>query len=306
MGKGPEQVPPEILSKEELERQLVESRRRLEELEAKQSRKRVRTSSSEFESSVPKSSKLGEIMVDRVTSSRGGAPVSDREKTSALHRKTYREKSDGDIATDSDGDLDVGFQNAPGFGMEASTLQTVAQQQPGRLAAITLHRMSEFVGAETGASAHNYPNRVLRPISYTYLITTFFARHPEALQNMRSAQELRTLTTILDTLSKGLVLQSLDMIAQRIKAIELSIKQGSWTQAKHLELVPDVEVMSSTREEMKLVQKEDRLERRLSSLGSRMTTWTPNETYYPPKGKGKGTWGKGKKKGKEKGAVAPS
>eukprot|EP00971_Amphidinium_carterae_P347521 6489582-Amphidinium_carterae.1 len=134
--------------------------------------------------------------------------------------------------------------------MDIPRIQAVAQKFPGRLTYLALHNMAKYMGVGPGASTQTR-SQMFPSVAHSYLLTTFTPRHPEALQNVRTARELKTLCLCLDHLCQGEVLQTMDMIAQRIKAIEMSVRQGGWAQARFLELVPETEVTSASREELR-------------------------------------------------------
>jgi len=72
-----------------------------------------------------------------------------------------------------------------------------------------------------------------------YLTSVFHAHHsPEAI-GIAKARELRTLAECLDHLCEGRIAALGDTLMQRFTAVELSITEKGWEQAKHLELIPD-------------------------------------------------------------------
>jgi hypothetical protein len=65
--------------------------------------------------------------------------------------------------------------------------------------------------------------------------------------NLRSQRELKTLFLILDDLCRGDAVAAMDVVAQRIKAVETAEEEGTWQSATHVELAP--EAHSSLRSE---------------------------------------------------------
>jgi len=59
----------------------------------------------------------------------------------------------------------------------------------------------------------------------------------------RAVDELKTLARTIDLQLKGKIVEGLDVLIQRFKAVELSSSQG-WQIAKHLQLIPASEVSS--------------------------------------------------------------
>jgi hypothetical protein len=61
---------------------------------------------------------------------------------------------------------------------------------------------------------------------------------------MRNSGELRHLAEALDCLLIGNVIGAADVLAQRFRSVETAHFDGSWNQAKHLEVVGDARVSS--------------------------------------------------------------
>ena len=104
---------------------------------------------------------------------------------------------------------------------------------------------------------------ILPPVMQGYLTTTYFVAHPEGAVGLRTAREMRTLAMISDLVCSGRPLSALDVIAQRQKALEVSIEQGGWNQARWFELIPTTEVSSWSRDDLRDAMKEQELEARL-------------------------------------------
>ena len=77
------------------------------------------------------------------------------------------------------------------------------------------------------------------------------------------ARELKTLGRAADRLLQGRVAEALDILMQRMQGIEVAVEQGSWGQARWLELLPPSEVASWSRETLRLAQREELVEQRL-------------------------------------------
>ena len=58
----------------------------------------------------------------------------------------------------------------------------------------------------------------------------------------RNEREMRTLAEALDALLSGNLAQAGDIMMQRFRACEMSVQEGDWTLAQHLELIPDQRV----------------------------------------------------------------
>ena len=59
---------------------------------------------------------------------------------------------------------------------------------------------------------------------------------------MRNARELKTLGMVLDYVLEGNVAAAADTLIQRWKAVETAVADGSWSLARHQELLPQHDV----------------------------------------------------------------
>lgn len=84
-------------------------------------------------------------------------------------------------------------------------------------------------------------------------------------------------------------LLALDVIAQRLKSLEMLMSGQPWTTTQKVEVMPQIEASMSSRAGMQLAQKEAHLDSRIKGSG-----------YTVDKSKGKAK-GKEREKGKEKG-----
>ncbi len=116
---------------------------------------------------------------------------------------------------------------------------------------------------------------------------------------------------MLDCLAAQRPALAADLVAQRIKALEVGLTDGNWRRGQHLELIEADGAPLVDKEEEYLMAKEEELSLRLQSPGA----WYSGQykgagakggkDFAPrswTKGKAKGQKGKGKPKGKGKGA----
>ena len=139
-------------------------------------------------------------------------------------------------------------------------------------------------------------NNVIR----AYLVTSFFGARPEAAVGLRNARELKTIAAIIEAILQGRILTALDIAVQRFKAIELSIEEGKWTNARWLELIPVNTVGTYDRADLRDARREEELDRQAapsrprrrgrSSSGTRSRSRSRRRRPpgRDPKGKGKG------------------
>ncbi len=200
-------------------------------------------------------------------------------------------------------------------GMER--LRRVHQQEPGKIASLSLQRLQELVLQTQGRGSASVQVERFPPVALGYVMNVFLVAHSMQEVGVRTVRELRTLATCIDLLCQNDPLRCLDVLVQRVKALEVAHQQGSWNQASQLELVLSDGQSAVFRPELKAAQAEVKEEMKLSQGPSRRLRWRPwNEDQgvadqtnpegdkggdqppvnTPPKG---GRKGKGKGKGKK-------
>ena len=90
----------------------------------------------------------------------------------------------------------------------------------------TLGRLAKFLAAKLGADEGESPR------FSTYLQAVFFGQYPADKISARTASELRTLARALDELGTGALGAVGDVLVQPFKALESSVKDGSWNVAR--------------------------------------------------------------------------
>ena len=80
---------------------------------------------------------------------------------------------------------------------------------------------------------------------------------------LRNSREAFTLSTAIDCILRGSPAGALDVLTQRLKALEKSIIDGNWHVARWLELLPTSEANLSLQEETQRAQKLEAAERSL-------------------------------------------
>eukprot|EP00973_Karenia_brevis_P073877 10270897-Karenia_brevis.AAC.1 len=84
---------------------------------------------------------------------------------------------------------------------------------------------------------------------------------------LRNSREALTLSAIIDALLRGNPAGALDIVAQRLKALERSIVDGNWQTARWMELIPTGEAQLSMQEETLKAQRLEKAERDLRKSG---------------------------------------
>eukprot|EP00971_Amphidinium_carterae_P240252 4770000-Amphidinium_carterae.1 len=101
--------------------------------------------------------------------------------------------------------------------------------------------MREYLSLREGGVAGSSPTDPLAPIVTTYLTTALMPSMGEAL-GLRNGRELLTLARAVDALLRGDTVVAAECLLQRFKAVEMSAIEGSWSNAKHLEVIPEQRV----------------------------------------------------------------
>ena len=101
--------------------------------------------------------------------------------------------------------------------------------------------MQERIGHEGEETLHS--KSAAPPVAKGYYLRVL--EPTNAAAGLRNMREMQTLCHVLDHLAMGRVAQASDMVFQRLKAIEKSVREGNWERAKFVELLMDEKVVSS-------------------------------------------------------------
>ena len=94
-----------------------------------------------------------------------------------------------------------------------------------------------------------------QPRVTSYLNAVMMIKYPKMSVTMQ--RELRTIAESLDEIAVGGVAESADLLIQRFKAIEESLKcGGSWRLSRHLEVTKDIDSLVSTEEQLAAAKEE--------------------------------------------------
>ena len=245
-----------------------------------------------------------------------------KKRSDKKKKRERNDKKDGSSGTSSDEDTSSSEDSL--FRLAAlpegvDRLHRLHQERPGALGNLTLRRFQELLNRSTGGGSATQ-EQDLPPVARAYLSQIYLTRNSESAIGLRNLRELRTLATLADMIASNDALRALDVALQRMKAIELFISQGQWSQANLLELIlPEDEQRAWFRQELKAAQQEHKSEMRLQrdQWPARRGPWAPVRAAAPvvekkegdekdetPPGNGGGTGkgrkgrGKGKKGGK--------
>ena len=178
------------------------------------------------------------------------------------HRKSKKQrKSDASSSSNSDSHDEELFREAS-LVQGSLRVHRAAQRSPGLLAQSSLVRMRQYLAGASGALPSAGTSDLPSTMS-AYLNVVYFPVHPETSIGLRASREMKTIGFAVDLMCQGKILEALDFLTQRQKALEVSVEQGNWVQAKHLELIPQSDVTSWSRSDLKAAQKEQLLDTKL-------------------------------------------
>jgi hypothetical protein len=166
----------------------------------------------------------------------------EKRKSKARRRRRGRGGSgserDDSLSSASSSSVDGVFTEARRAGR---SMVEVAVRSPGVMVRSMLRRVKHFLQSRR---AHSTLDE-LDASGSVYYQTMILSQYPH--MNLRSQRELKTLFLILDDLCRGDAVAAMDVVAQRIKAVETAEEEGTWQSATHVELAP--EAQSSLRSE---------------------------------------------------------
>eukprot|EP00959_Pyramimonas_sp_CCMP1952_P298536 6244597-Pyramimonas_sp.AAC.1 len=87
--------------------------------------------------------------------------------------------------------------------------------------------MAEFLGSQDGGGSVD-PHG---PIVLRFLLSVYLPQHPVKEIGGEIYRELRTIAEALDLLLQGRTAAVADILAQRFKAIQVAVGDGSWSAA---------------------------------------------------------------------------
>ena len=97
----------------------------------------------------------------------------------------------------------------------------------------------------------------------TYLTAVFHGMFPPDKVGPRTTREMRTLAEALDALGSGDLPRTADLLVQRFKSVEESVKRGNWDEAGFLELISREHVGLTSQNERLAAQRGRLMEQRL-------------------------------------------
>ena len=137
-------------------------------------------------------------------------------------------------------------------GTQQALLQK-AKRKPGHLAAKMLGKMRALLDHEPVLQNPGPP----RPAAEHFVHTV--SAGPGSQATLRDQREMLTLAKIVDLLAEGKAGAAADVATQRLKSVDKAIREGTWEQARYLELLPTTTAALADRAEDFMAAKETRL-----------------------------------------------
>ena len=238
--------------------------------------------------------------------------VEEKEEPKKKKRKKKKKKEKGDrgpfgtgpkrpvgsteatsISSEDEQDEGQLFRAAPSGKSKQLQLMEYAEKNPGRLASRLLQKMRLLLAREEGALNQLNGHLNLTPSTATsYYLTVVVPLHKERM-NIRVQREMRTIARSLDLVASGSPERAADVLAQRLKALELMVTDQSWARAQHIELLPPEGATLVEFDEAAMATREQLAE-------AKMRMWKGKGQGKEPEVKGKSYDGRGKgKKGQK-------
>ena len=183
----------------------------------------------------------------------GESKATSRKKKKKEQSKKKEKKKEKSSSSSSEKSESSSFQLAPARG--GIELWRTAQKKPGRLTKVGLDEMVRYLADRTDDT--EVEMRWSGQKITAYLHQVLLVTHPPTKIGLRMLRELQTLACTLDHLLSGRLSQATDTLMQRLKACEMSLTEGGWTTAKHLEIIPPSSASLVQAEEREIAAKQE-------------------------------------------------
>ena len=142
-----------------------------------------------------------------------------------------------DDSQSSDEDKDDPLGGSSKAAGKQRKLKRLSETKPGVLLSKGFYMMHEQLGSLYGEDHRGKGSDVLSPVALRYLLTVCLPQFKEGVSEVKM-RELRTIATALDHLVSGRNGEAGDLLVQRMKSILMTMRDGSDTAARWLELLP--------------------------------------------------------------------
>ena len=142
----------------------------------------------------------------------------------------------------------------------------MAMTKPGKLLKSGLRQMYRLTNPSSVVSAADIPEIPATAVNYLHTIVEQTQRQH---LSTRDARELKTLATAVDLLARGQLSSVGDLLMQRFKSIETSVRDQHWDVARQQELIPEEDYGASSLREHELAAKMALRRKSMSALGDK-------------------------------------
>ena len=196
-------------------------------------------------------------------------------------KKSSDSSGSGSTASSSTEDKEGSEEDGPLF-EETRRVRKLSERCPGALTAQALDNIREHLLSSRG-ELHSMSKDQLSP-----LFSMYAHQHLQSLASPVLWQELLTVAQVSDLLVRRKVAAALDMLVQRAKSLEATLRGGHYSVSRQLELVNAERVRMAEPAEQMEAARSARDEFRNRSVGSRPYGLGQRaETEGQPKGRGK-------------------
>ena len=163
-------------------------------------------------------------------------------------KKRKRRRSSSSRSTNSSARRVFRATSGSGEKMSQATMIRWTEKNPGLSAAHILQQMEDTVGRDGDRGKW-------KPTDCPASAKAYYIRYlkHENTHQVRNHREMRTLCTVLDHLARDRPREAADVIAHRLKAVEMASRDNGWSQANFVELIPAVAETLTTRDELLVV-----------------------------------------------------
>ena len=192
-------------------------------------------------------------------------PQQRRAETRDSSRRRRRDRSSQSSSGSDSNELDFRAGRRYGAGQE-NAIQRMALTKPGKLLKSGLKQMYRLTNPSSVVSAADIPEIPATAVNYLHTIVEQTQRQH---LSTRDARELKTLATAVDLLARGQLSSVGDLLMQRFKSIETSVRDQHWDVARQQELIPEEDYGASSLREHELAAKMALRRKSMSALGDK-------------------------------------
>eukprot|EP00438_Fugacium_kawagutii_P005652 Skav226154 [mRNA] locus=scaffold3275:7240:8613:+ [translate_table: standard] len=160
------------------------------------------------------------------------------ERGRSRSRKKKKKKGTSSRSSGSSGSRSSLFRKPLSGGGEE--LWRLSTKNPGKLLRQGMMELQRYLASRTESVGVPEEDQWMQLRMMAYVNQVILSQHPQSSMGIRNYRELVTVGTAIDLLLSGHLAQLGDLLMQRMKALESSLNDQGWQQARHQELIPPV------------------------------------------------------------------